>query len=58
MEYLLGRAVGDNLCNLGINSACRDLLAEHGVELEEVLESESDAGPGERGTGAAGGLLP
>jgi len=51
MEYLLGRVVGDNLCNLGINSACRDLLAEHGVELEEVLESESDAGLGNGGLG-------
>ncbi len=57
MEYLLGRVVGDNLCNLGINDACRDLLAEHGVELEEVLESESDAGLGNGGLGRLAACL-
>src|SRR5215467_2761148 len=51
MEFLMGRWLSDNLCNLGLNEACRAVLAEFGVSLEEVLEVEPDAGLGNGGLG-------
>ena len=51
MEFLMGRALSDNLCNLQLTSLCREALAEHGVDLDEVLESEPDAGLGNGGLG-------
>lgn len=51
MEFLMGRALSDNLCNLQLTDLCREALAEHGVELDEVLETEVDAGLGNGGLG-------
>ena len=51
MEFLMGRWLSDNLCNLGLNETCRAVLAEFGVTLEEVLEVEPDAGLGNGGLG-------
>ena len=51
MEFLMGRWLSDNLCNLGLNEPCRSVLAEFGVTLEEVLEVEPDAGLGNGGLG-------
>src|SRR5258708_18361921 len=51
MEFLMGRWLSDNLCNLGLNNECRAVLAELGTELEDVLEVESDAGLGNGGLG-------
>ncbi|HWC15745.1 MAG TPA: glycogen/starch/alpha-glucan family phosphorylase, partial [Terriglobales bacterium] len=51
MEFLMGRALSDNLCNLQLTSLCAETLAEHGVDLEEVLESEPDTGLGNGGLG-------
>jgi glycogen phosphorylase len=51
MEFLMGRWLSDNLCNLGLNEACRAVLAEFGVNLEDVLEVEPDAGLGNGGLG-------
>lgn len=51
MEFLMGRALSDNLCNLQLTNLCREALADHGVDLEEVLESEVDAGLGNGGLG-------
>ena len=51
MEFLMGRALSDNLCNLQLTNTCREVLAEHGIDLEEVLESELDAGLGNGGLG-------
>src|SRR5579859_3247768 len=51
MEFLMGRVLSDNLCNLQLNGLCREALAEHGIDLEEVLESEVDAGLGNGGLG-------
>ncbi|HMC32389.1 MAG TPA: hypothetical protein VKL99_16255, partial [Candidatus Angelobacter sp.] len=38
MEFLMGRWLSDNLCNLRLNDPCRAVLAEFGVNLEDVLE--------------------
>jgi glycogen phosphorylase len=51
MEFLMGRWLSDNLCNLGLSDQCRAVLAEFGVRLEDVLEVEPDAGLGNGGLG-------
>lgn len=51
MEFLMGRWLSDNLCNLGLGDQCRSVLAEFGVKLEDVLEVEPDAGLGNGGLG-------
>src|SRR5579872_4348900 len=33
MEFLMGRVLSDNICNLQLTSICREALAEHGVDL-------------------------
>lgn len=43
MEFLMGRSLGNNLYNLGLFEACKEGLAEMGVDLEEVREREPDA---------------
>ena len=51
MEYLLGRMLGANLSNLRLEALCREVLASFGVSLDEVTESETDAGLGNGGLG-------
>ena len=51
MEFLMGRLLGDNLSNLRVEDMCREVLAGFGVSLDEVLESENDAGLGNGGLG-------
>ncbi len=51
MEFLMGRSLGDNLSNLRVEELCREVLAGFGVSLDEVLDSESDAGLGNGGLG-------
>ena len=51
MEFLMGRSLGDNISNLRVEELCREVLAGFGVSLDEVLESENDAGLGNGGLG-------
>ncbi len=51
MEFLLGRSFENNLINLGLDEAFREAMAEIGVSLEEMAESEVDAGLGNGGLG-------
>lgn len=51
MEFLTGRALGNNLINLGIYDKCRRSLEEAGLELEDLMEYEPDAGLGNGGLG-------
>ena len=52
MEFLMGRWLSDNLCNLRLYDQCRTVLSEdYGVVLEDVLEVEADAGLGNGGLG-------
>lgn len=51
MEFLMGRALGNNLHNLEIFDLCKDALIEMGVDIEEVRESEQDAALGNGGLG-------
>src|SRR5947207_1763855 len=52
MEFLMGRWLSDNLCNLRLYEECRAILKEdYGIGLDEVLEVEPDAGLGNGGLG-------
>ncbi len=51
MEFLMGRSLGNNLYNLGIQDLCESALHELGVELEDVREGECDAALGNGGLG-------
>jgi starch phosphorylase len=51
MEFLMGRALGNNLINLELYDECMEGLEEAGLILEELRELESDAGLGNGGLG-------
>ena len=51
MEFLMGRLLGDTLCNLRLMEITRQALAPMGEALDKVLESEPDAGLGNGGLG-------
>ncbi len=51
MEFLMGRLLGDTLCNLRLMDITRQALDPMGEELDKVLESETDAGLGNGGLG-------
>lgn len=51
VEFLLGRLLENNLLNLGVLTLCRDGLDELGLNLDEVLAEEPDAGLGNGGLG-------
>lgn len=50
-EFLMGRALLNNLSNLGLVDEARAALAEHGDDLSVVLEEEPDAALGNGGLG-------
>lgn len=51
MEFLIGRLLEANLINLGIRDECKEALEELGIDFEELLEQEADAGLGNGGLG-------
>ena len=51
MEFLLGRSLKTNLCNLGLSGKYKEALSEMGVELDDLYECEPDAGLGNGGLG-------
>ena len=51
MEFLMGRVLGDTLCNLRLMEVTRQVLSSMGENLDKVLESEPDAGLGNGGLG-------
>ena len=50
-EFLLGRALANNLIAIGIYDDVKTVLRELGVDLADVLEQEPDAGLGNGGLG-------
>lgn len=50
-EYLMGRALGNNLMNLGIYDEIKEVLAELKIDLNRIEEIEEDAGLGNGGLG-------
>ncbi|HEX8253573.1 MAG TPA: glycogen/starch/alpha-glucan phosphorylase, partial [Thermoanaerobaculia bacterium] len=51
MEFLMGRALGNNLTNLGIYDAARTMLTELGADFDELQALEHDAALGNGGLG-------
>ena len=51
MEFLLGRSLKTNLCNLGLDQGYAKALKELGFDLEDLYEREPDAGLGNGGLG-------
>ncbi len=51
MEFLMGRTLSNAMLNLGINNAVDGAMYTLGLELEELIDSEPDAGLGNGGLG-------
>ncbi|HYG70300.1 MAG TPA: glycogen/starch/alpha-glucan phosphorylase, partial [Anaeromyxobacteraceae bacterium] len=51
LEFLMGRALENNLINLGIHDGLRAALGELGLDLTDLLAQEPDAGLGNGGLG-------
>jgi len=51
MEFLMGRALGNALAALGLDSELRTVLKPTGIALGDVLETEADAALGNGGLG-------
>ena len=51
MEFLLGRSLKTNLCNLGLNESYKEALSSMGFELDDLFTCEPDAGLGNGGLG-------
>ena len=50
-EFLMGRALTNNMINLGLYEEYRDAIGELGFDLDAIEEQESDAGLGNGGLG-------
>ncbi|MBL1210613.1 glycogen/starch/alpha-glucan phosphorylase [Geminocystis sp. GBBB08] len=50
-EFLMGRYLGNNLVNLDIYEQVKTVIAELGLDLEELIEQEPDPGLGNGGLG-------
>jgi starch phosphorylase len=56
-EFLLGRALINNLQALDVYESYREVLAELGISLDELVEQEPDAGLGNGGLGRLAACL-
>ncbi len=50
-EFLMGRHLGNNLINLGLYDKVENVLADLGLDLDEIIEQEPDPGLGNGGLG-------
>lgn len=50
-EYLMGRALGNNLISLGIREEVKEVLKEFNIDLNKIEDIEEDAGLGNGGLG-------
>ncbi len=51
LEFLMGRAMTNNIINLGIEKQVKDALYSLGYDYEELADTEPDAGLGNGGLG-------
>lgn len=51
MEFLMGRTLSNAVLNLGIDDVVAEAMYELGLDLEELVEAEPDAGLGNGGLG-------
>lgn len=50
-EYLMGRALGNNLISLGVYEEVKKILEELNIDINKIEETEEDAGLGNGGLG-------
>ncbi len=51
MEFLMGRTLSNAMLNLGVTDEVTEAMYDLGLEIEELIESEPDAGLGNGGLG-------
>ncbi|MFA5921867.1 MAG: glycogen/starch/alpha-glucan phosphorylase [Methylococcaceae bacterium] len=51
MEFLMGRTLSNAMLNLGLNDAVSQAMYDLGLDLEELMDAELDAGLGNGGLG-------
>jgi starch phosphorylase len=51
LEFLIGRALANNIANLRLDPAWRQLCEQHQLDPREILDQEPDAGLGNGGLG-------
>ena len=51
LEFLMGRAMTNNIINLGLEKPVREALSSLGYQLEDLVDQEPDAGLGNGGLG-------
>jgi len=51
MEFLMGRTLSNAMLNLGVDENIKAMMYQLGLDLEELIESEPDAGLGNGGLG-------
>lgn len=51
LEFLMGRALGNNLINLGVYDEFCNAMEDLGLDIDEIREMEKDAGLGNGGLG-------
>jgi starch phosphorylase len=51
MEFLMGRTLGNAMFNLGVTDTVTQAMYDLGIEIEELISSEQDAGLGNGGLG-------
>jgi len=51
LEFLMGRALSNSMLNLDLDETVREAFYQMGLDLEEIAESEQDAGLGNGGLG-------
>ena len=51
MEFLMGRTLSNAMLNLGVTDTVTQAMYDLGIELEELISSEQDAGLGNGGLG-------
>ncbi|MBV8315672.1 MAG: glycogen/starch/alpha-glucan phosphorylase, partial [Planctomycetaceae bacterium] len=51
MEFLIGRSLANTILNLGAEPLVREALERHGLDWQELAETEPDAGLGNGGLG-------
>ena len=51
MEYLMGRTLSNAMLNLGVNDVVTEAMYDLGIQIEELISAEMDAGLGNGGLG-------
>jgi starch phosphorylase len=51
MEFLMGRTLSNAMLNLGVTDVATQAMYDLGIEIEELIDSEPDAGLGNGGLG-------